>query len=114
MHPPTPTHAPASTLTLVGQSIPHPTSHTPPPRILSLPGKRNRNLARALAAATCVPEGGKGLGAGRGPPRLGHTLRTKVWRLSGISRRVHLRTSWTAEQEACSFGLEPCGGESGS
>lgn len=40
-------------------------------------------------------------------------MRTKVWRLSGISRRVHLRTSWTAEQAVCSFGLEPCGEERG-
>lgn len=41
----------------------------------------------------------------------GPTLRTKVWRLSGISRRVHLRTSCTAEQATSSLGLEPCGEE---
>lgn len=39
------------------------------------------------------------------------TLRTKVWRLSGISRRVHLRTSCTVEQAMSSFGLEPCEGK---
>lgn len=53
---------------------------------------------------------GKASGPAVEPPWLDLTLRTKVWRLSGISRRVHLRTSWTAEQAACSFGLEPCRG----
>lgn len=108
--PPTCTWGP--TLTPAGAEHPPPECRILP-CTLSLVGKRNRNLAREISAATCAPEGGKGLGTGCGPPRPGPTLRTKVWRLSGISRRVHLRTSWMAEQAACSFGLEPCGGEHG-
>lgn len=34
------------------------------------------------------------------------TFSTKVWRLSGISRRVHRRTSRMLEQAAWSLGLE--------
>lgn len=34
------------------------------------------------------------------------TFSTKVYRLSGISRRVQRRTSWMLEQAACSLGFE--------
>ena len=34
------------------------------------------------------------------------TFSTKVYRLSGISRRVHRRISWILEQAACSLDFE--------
>lgn len=45
-------------------------------------------------------------GLHKGREDAGPTLSTKVFMLSGISRRVHLRISWTAEQAMSSLGLE--------
>lgn len=92
---------------------PHPAGCVP-----AIPGTEEEpKFGTGASSSTCAPRGGEGIGTSCGgpllTPRRGRTLRTKVWRLSGISRRVHLRTSWTAEQAVCSFGLEPCGDESG-
>lgn len=108
VHPP-PTHPPM--LGSAGTATPPPC--TPHPPVHPLPGREEElKFGTGDFGSHVWPRGWERPQGWLQTLPAAPTLRTKVWRLSGISRRVHLRTSCTAEPAMSSFGLEPCEGES--